>query len=130
MASRIAEIETRRAAERARLARERVLGLLDAVEREPVDIALIGSLAADRFGPHSDVDLLVRGPVDATTRVRVEQLVAGALRGTGLPYDLIFAADLTPDRLREFEHDLVEPSRLREAWAEAASHAKGARQSR
>ncbi|WP_349368138.1 nucleotidyltransferase domain-containing protein [Salinarimonas sp.] len=92
-----------------------MLARVDARADDTAEIAVIGSLARGGFGPHSDVDLLVRGPVDTATRVRVEQTVAAAMRGSGIPADIVCACDLTPERLKEFEHDLVEPSRLREA---------------
>jgi predicted nucleotidyltransferase len=110
------------------MARTLVLRLLDAVRDEPFEIFVIGSLANGRFALHSDVDLLVRGSIDTRIRVHVEQQVAAAFRGSGIPYDLIFVCDLTPARLQEFEHDLVEPSRLREVWAEADAGAAGNRQ--
>ncbi|WP_052763753.1 hypothetical protein [Microvirga massiliensis] len=116
-----------RTSDRVRTARARVLRFLDAVRNEPFEICIIGSLATDRFALHSDVDLLVRRAIDTKARIRVEQLAAAAFRGSGIPYDLIFACDLTPARLQEFEHDLVEPSRLREAWAEAGAGAAGDR---
>lgn len=114
---------TRRTADRLRTARLRVARLVEAAAGEPFAFAVIGSLASGRFGLHSDVDLLVRGEIDTTARVRVEQLVAAAMRGSGIRYDLIFACDLTPARLREFEHDLVEPSGLRKAGAKAGAGA-------
>jgi hypothetical protein len=40
-------------------------------------------------------------------RARVERAVAAAMRGFGISYDLIYAADLTPERLRDFERDLL-----------------------
>lgn len=72
-----------------------------------VRISLVGSLAHDRFRIHSDIDLLVHGPVDPARRATVERLVADALRGTGIPYDLIFEADIGPERVRELLHDDV-----------------------
>ncbi len=72
-----------------------------------IDISLVGSLARGDFRAHSDVDLLVRGPLDPKRRLLVERLVADGMRGSDIPYDLIFEADLTEDRLREFLNDIV-----------------------
>lgn len=65
------------------------------------------SLAKNSFKAHSDIDLLVHGSAAPHRRAMVERLVAEHLRGTGLPYDLIFEADLTEERLKEMLHDLV-----------------------
>jgi hypothetical protein len=128
LTTRLELLTAERTSDRVRTARRRVLSLLDAVCNEPFEIWVIGSLATGRFALHSNIDLLVRGPIDTKTRVRVQQQVAAAFRGSGIPYDLIFACDLTPAGLQEFEHNLVEPSRLREAWAEAGAGAAGDRQ--
>jgi len=37
----------------------------------------------------------------------IERLVADHLRGTGLPYDLIFASDISPERVQELLNDGV-----------------------
>lgn len=72
-----------------------------------VDISVVGSLAKGRFRTHSDVDLLVRGKTDGAHRAMVEKLVADQLRGTELPYDLIFEADISPERVRDLLHDCI-----------------------
>ncbi|WP_187275520.1 nucleotidyltransferase domain-containing protein [Methylobacterium sp. WL6] len=66
-------------------------------------MSLIGSLATGRFRLHSDIDLLVRGPIDPAERAAVERAVAAVMRGTGIPNDLIYACDLTPSQLDAFE---------------------------
>lgn len=76
---------------RARTARARVRRLVEATRDEPFEVAVVGSLATGRFALHSGVDFLIRGEMDTKTRVRVEQKVAAAMRGAGIPYDLIFA---------------------------------------
>ena len=40
--------------------------------------------------------------------------MAAAMHGSGISYDLIYAADLAPERLKEFERDLVQASGIRE----------------
>ncbi|MGC4410358.1 nucleotidyltransferase domain-containing protein [Rhizobium rosettiformans] len=67
----------------------------------------VGSLARGDFRIHSDVDLLVRGPLSPTRRLRVEQIVVSHLRGTDIAYDLLFEADLDPARVEELLHDAV-----------------------
>ncbi|MGJ3262178.1 MAG: nucleotidyltransferase domain-containing protein [Salinarimonas sp.] len=119
--SRLDRILAARAAARERTARARVPALVDPLADAPGEVGVIGSLVRGRFGPHSDVDLLVRGPVDTPLRVRIEQAAATALRDPGLPYDLIHACDLTPERLEGFADDYLQPSRLREAWREVTA---------
>ena len=43
----------------------------------------------------------------------MERAVAAAMQGSGISYDLIYAADLTPERLK-FERDLVQAPGIRE----------------
>lgn len=81
--------------------------VLDAAADHGIDISVVGSLARDRFRLHSDVDLLVHGDTDPARRMLVERLVADQFRDTHIPYDLIFASDLKPDRVREILHDAV-----------------------
>ncbi|AWN36997.1 nucleotidyltransferase domain-containing protein [Methylobacterium radiodurans] len=80
---------------------------------------MIGSLATGRFRLHSDIEILVESPVGPAERAEVERALASILRGTGIPYDLIFACDLTQEQREAFEHDRVIASRLREARTEA-----------
>lgn len=89
------------------MALARVGPVLLGLRSEGLDIVVIGSLARGEFKSHSDVDLLVRGRLDTFERIKVERAVAAGMRGSGIPYDLIYAADITPDRLKEFERDLV-----------------------
>lgn len=93
--------------------------LLRDLRSEGYDLDVVGSLARQEFKSHSDVDLLVRGGMSATGRATVERAVAAAMRGTGISYDLIYAADLTPQRLEEFERDLVQASSIRKARDQA-----------
>lgn len=83
-----------------------------------IDITVIGSLAAGRFRIHSDIDLLVQGEMTPSRRALVERIVAGRLRGTDIPYDLIFAADLPAQRVQEFLDDSIPASGLRETLGE------------
>jgi predicted nucleotidyltransferase len=107
MVSRIESVISERTERRRATAVARVDPLLRALRLDGFDVVVIGSLARREFKSHSDVDFLVRGGVDTERRAKVERAVAAAMRGSGIAYDLIFAADLTPERLREFERDLV-----------------------
>jgi predicted nucleotidyltransferase len=95
-----------RTARRLATAVVRVEPLLRELHLDGIDIVVIGSLARGEFKSHSDVDFLVRGALDTQGRAQVERAVAAAMRGSGIPYDLIYAADLTAERLKEFERDL------------------------
>jgi predicted nucleotidyltransferase len=107
MVSRIESIIGERTERRRVTAVTRVDPLLRGLHLEGIDIVVIGSLARQEFKSHSDVDFLVRGGADSSGRAKVERAVAAAMRGSGISYDLIYAADLTPERLKEFERDLV-----------------------
>lgn len=97
----------RRAEERRKTATARSGRILRAAEDRGIRISRVGSLTHDRFRIHSDIDLPVHGPVDPARRATVERLVADALRGTGIPYDLVFEADIGPERTKELLHDHV-----------------------
>ena len=101
------DVIRKRTARRRQIATTSVAHLMDQLRGDGVDVVVVGSLATGKFRAHSDVDLLVRSDVDRSLRARIESIVAESLRGTGIPYDLIFAVDLKADRLKEFEHDLV-----------------------
>lgn len=114
MFSRLDSVIDERTEHRRATAVARVDPLLRDLRSKGYDIMLIGSLARQEFRAHSDVDLLVRGEVDTPRRAKAERAVAAAMRGSGIPYDLIYAADLTPERLKKFERDLVQVPGLRE----------------
>jgi predicted nucleotidyltransferase len=89
------------------LARSAVSRILEDAAARGIEITLIGSLARDDFRVHSDVDLLVRGPMERGKRVIVERLVADAMRGQDIPYDLLYEDDLTEDRVQEMLNDIL-----------------------
>jgi predicted nucleotidyltransferase len=107
MVSRIDSVIGKRTERRRATAVARVDPLLHDLRMDGFDVMVIGSLARLEFKSHSDVDLLVRGSPDTQERAKLERAVAAAMRGSGISYDLIYAADLTPERLNEFERDLV-----------------------
>jgi len=119
MVSRIDSVIGERTEARLATAVARVDPLLRALRLGGTDIVVIGSLARQEFRSHSDVDLLVRGELDTPGRAKVERAVAAAMRGSGIPYDLIYAADLTEERLKEFERDLIQVSGVRETRDQA-----------
>jgi len=84
-----------------------VARVLSAAGDQGIEITLVGSVARNDFQLHSDIDLLVRGPIDPRRRLLVERLVANEMRGADIPYDLIFEADMTEDRVRELLNDCV-----------------------
>lgn len=98
--------------DRLELRRARALQCVDAIIEAArmigLDIILVGSLARADFRIHSDIDLLVRGKLPTEERLRAERLVADHLRNTDLPYDLLFEADLTEDRIRELLADAIQ----------------------
>ncbi|MER9072721.1 nucleotidyltransferase domain-containing protein [Mesorhizobium sp. M0904] len=91
----------RRADDRRMTAQACVSRILRNAKARSVDISVVGSLAKNRFRVHSDVDLLVHGRTDPARRAMVERLVADQLRGTNIPYDLIFASDVSSERVQE-----------------------------
>ncbi|MER8400042.1 nucleotidyltransferase domain-containing protein [Mesorhizobium sp. M1348] len=97
----------RRADDRRKTAQACVSRILRNAKARGVDISIVGSLAKDRFRVHSDVDLLVHGSTDPAHRAMVERLVADQLRGTNIPYDLIFASDVSSERVQELLDDSV-----------------------
>ena len=100
--NRVQALTTERQAARHAQARLAV----DRIRRVAADAGLsiqpVGSFAREDFRLHSDIDLLVRSPVDRSRRAAAERLVAESLRGLDIPYDLIFEDDLTAERLEEF----------------------------
>lgn len=98
---------TRRTEDRRRKAQECVSQILRAAQRNGYRISLVGSLAADRFRLHSDVDLLVHDAMGDVQRSALERLVADHFREADIPYDLIYASDLSPERVRDMLNDHV-----------------------
>lgn len=98
---------SQRAEERRRTAWSCVSRILRDAKNCSVDISVVGSLAKNRFRVHSDIDLLVHGKTDPAQRSKIEQLVAAHLRNTGIPYDVIYASDIAPERAQELMRDCV-----------------------
>jgi predicted nucleotidyltransferase len=110
MVSRIDSLIGERTERRRATALTRVVPLLHELRSEGFDLVVIGSLARQEFKSHSDVDFLVRGSLDTHGRAKVERAVAAGMRNSDISYDLFYAADLTTERLKEFERDLVQAS--------------------
>lgn len=98
---------TQRADKRYKTAQASVSRILADAEGCAVDISVVGSLAKKRFRIHSDVDLLVHGSTPPSRRAMIERMVANHMRGTDIPYDLIFACDISPERVQELLDDSV-----------------------
>ena len=96
-----------RTARRLMQAKEYARRIVGDAQSVGLQMSVVGSLAKNSFKAHSDIDLLVHGQDAPHRRGTVERMVAKHLRGTDLPYDLIFEADLTEDRLKEMLHDIV-----------------------
>lgn len=105
--NRMDALVARRTRERRDAASDHAERIISAARDKGVDIVLFGSLSRDDFSIHSDIDLLVRGPIDRHIRSLVERLVADELRGADLPYDLVFEADMTADHARELLNGTV-----------------------
>lgn len=105
--NRMETLTAKRRETRHALASEAVARILRDANDEGIDITLIGSLARADFRAHSDVDVLVRGRITRKLRLTVERLVADGMRGSDIPYDLIFEDDLTEDRLQEILNDII-----------------------
>jgi predicted nucleotidyltransferase len=119
MVSRIDSVIGERTERRRATAVARVDPLLRDLHLDGIDIVVIGSLARREFKSHSDVDFLVRGGLDTQVRAKVERAVAAAMHGSGISYDLVYAADLTPERLKDFRRDLVQAPGIRENRCQA-----------
>lgn len=104
---RMAALREKRREARRGAASASVSRILQEASAQGIDITLIGSLARDDFRTHSDVDLLVRGQMTAKRRLLAEQLVASEMRTSDIAYDLIFEADISDERLRDFLHDAL-----------------------
>lgn len=100
--SRLAKIHHDRTESRRRRALESARLVLEKARAQGLTIDVIGSLTSGGFGMHSDVDFFVHGDTDPARRVQVERLVATAFNGIGIPYDIVYASDLTQQRVQEF----------------------------
>ncbi|MEF2553498.1 nucleotidyltransferase domain-containing protein [Aurantimonas sp. A2-1-M11] len=105
--NRMDDLLRRRTDERRKVATARARQVVESAKGQGIEISIVGSLARDRFRVHSDVDLLVHGDTDPKRRVMIERLVADRFRRTDLPYDLIFASDLSSERVRELLDDCL-----------------------
>ena len=69
-------------------------------EVQPRRIVLFGSAARGELGPDSDVDLLVI-VADGVHRRRTAQRLYSALRGVGVPFDIVVATEGDIERHRD-----------------------------
>ena len=103
--SRMAALTAKRRETRRDIASAAVSRILLDASDKGIELILVGSLARGDFRAHSDVDLLVRGPMTPKRRLLAEKILADGMRASNIAYDLIFEADLTEDRLEEFLND-------------------------
>jgi predicted nucleotidyltransferase len=96
-----------RTTDRLKAAQARASRVVNDAKDRDVEISVVGSLARNSFQVHSDIDFLVYGSAEPRRRAMVERLVADHMRGVDIPYDLIFEADISPERLQEILHDVV-----------------------
>ena len=75
-----------------------------------VRAVVTGSLARGRFGPHSDVDLLVTA-CPRHLKYAIEGIVEDAL--AGMPFDVIYLDELPCWRLARFTEGAIHASELR-----------------
>lgn len=75
-----------------------------------VRAVVTGSLARGRFGPHSDVDLLVTA-CPRHLKYAIEGIVEDAL--AGIPFDVIYLDELPCWRLARFTEGAIHASELR-----------------
>lgn len=117
--NRLDQLIGRRTERRRRAAEACVLQLLRSARELDVEISIVGSLASGAFGVHSDIDLLVHGDTGPGRRAAVERLVAHHLRDAGIPYDLIFASDISAERVQELLHDGLQAPGVRAPVSQA-----------
>jgi len=74
-----------------------------------VTARVIGSLATGRFGPHSDIDLLV---VDCPRHLKygIEGVVEDCL--AGLPFDVVYLDEVPAHKLSRFTREAVDAGHL------------------
>lgn len=98
-------IVAERTAARRHVAETAAAHVLETLRAQGIDIRVFGSLARGDFMAHSDVDFLVKGPIDLATRVAVESTVAREFRAAdpNLPCDVIYLDDLTSEQAAAFE---------------------------
>lgn len=99
----------RRTSLRKALAVERAVATLSALDQAGLKAWLVGSLAKDRFGLHSDVDILVE--CDANSELRAFKIVEAEMRG--FPSQLIPTCDLNDEALGHFLRDAIDASGVR-----------------
>ena len=87
----------------------RALAALTSLERNGLRAWLVGSLAKDRFGVHSDVDVLVECRPE--TESRAFKIVENEMQG--FPFHVIPTCDLDAETLSSFLKEAVDASGVR-----------------
>ncbi|RAI44595.1 nucleotidyltransferase family protein [Rhodoplanes roseus] len=92
------------------MAIERARAACDMLAARGVTARVIGSLAADRFGPASDIDLLVTAcPPDL--KYAIEGSVEDCLGG--FRFDVIYLDEVPPHKVERLMRDAVDARDLR-----------------
>jgi len=108
--SRLERLASDRASERRGLAISRVRHACATLTEMGVTARVIGSLATGRFGPASDIDLLV---VDCPRHLKygIEGIVEDCL--AGLPFDVVYLDEIPAHKLDRFTREAVDARHLR-----------------
>jgi predicted nucleotidyltransferase len=98
------------AATRRELAIARTADVCTELGRLGVTARVIGSLASGRFGPTSDIDLLIT-QCPRHLKYAIEGTIEEALRG--LPFDVVYLDDIPEHKLDRFLKGAVDAGQLR-----------------
>ena len=102
----LAELREMRRSSREQFARAAAIEALRSLRRRGVRAGVFGSLAAGRFGLHSDVDFIVL-ECPAALRYRIETVVEECMQG--IPFDVAYADEMhEPRRARALAGTLGE----------------------
>jgi predicted nucleotidyltransferase len=83
---------------------------VSALARLGVTAVITGSLARNRFGPHSDVDILITS-CPRHLKYAIEGMVEDALGG--LPFDVVYLDEIPAWKVARFTEGAVDASDLR-----------------
>jgi hypothetical protein len=119
MKSRLDLIIESRTAERLAKAKDLAAELIRALREMGLDASLIGSLANGEFRLHSDIDILVKGPVVGAIRGNVDRIVRRALAGSTIGCDIVYLEDLSEDQRAAFDDIVHAWTPLRRLWQTA-----------
>lgn len=73
---------------------------------------VIGSLVDGTFMLHSDIDYWIEGELSWSDRTAIHRCIDHAMRGSHLPYDIVFSMDMPEERAKDFSHVKVDLHRV------------------